>query len=97
MDEHRSLVYKSQMQNGLFITSVFFVFFFLIFQDLLISKSGFLTMNLVFCYQKVQRCISRTFSAVAVASAAILSAILCNRCAFKSICTSLLNSLTPST
>ena len=28
MDEHRSLVYKSQMQNGLFITSVFFFFFF---------------------------------------------------------------------
>ena len=41
------------MQNGLFITLVFsfvhnFSVFFM-FEDLIISKSGFLTMNLEFC------------------------------------------------
>ena len=34
MDEHRSFVYKSQMQNGLFITSVFFFLFFFFFFDI---------------------------------------------------------------
>ena len=43
----------------------------------------------------VKRCISRAFSAVAVASSDTWSAILYNWCAFKSILTCLLNSLTP--
>ena len=37
------------MQNGLFIILVDFF----MFEDLIISKSRFLTMNLEFCYQKV--------------------------------------------
>ena len=62
------------------------------FEDVIISKSGFLTMNFAFWYQKVH---FWTFSVVAVASSIILSAILCIRDACKSILRCLLNSLTP--
>ena len=83
MDLHHFLVYKSLMQSALHKFSVF-----LMSEDLIISKTGFLTMNLEFCYQKVHcsdiqlrgRCFVR---------------LLCNRCAFKSILICLLNSLTP--
>ena len=43
------------------------------FEDLIISKSGFLTMNLEYCYLKVH---FSDIQFMAVASSAILSAIL---------------------
>ena len=51
MDSYHSVVYNSQMQNVLFITLVFVVVF--LFKDVIISKSGFLTITLGFWYQKV--------------------------------------------